>query len=72
MRSPSGRLPIFKALKSNLTALQMMMEFDKKRTLTVNTLNKRHMSPLCKLARQPESEANFQMLTVLLNAKAAC
>ena len=72
MRSPSGRLPIFKAIKSNLNALQMFFEFDKKRTQTVNVVNKRNMSPLCKLARQEHTDENFQKLTLLLNAKATC
>ena len=72
LASPSGKLPIFKVIKCNLSAMQMVLEFDKNREKTVNLLNKRHMSPLCKLARKEESEENHAKITLLINAKATC
>ena len=72
MRSPSGKIPIFKALKSSVMNLQLILEYDTDRIRTINTINKKGMSPLCKLAGQKSSEENFQKINLLLKAGASC
>jgi len=52
MRSANGKLPIFKAIKADPIGLQLFLDHDPKRAETVNVINKRGMTPLCKLASQ--------------------
>lgn len=70
--SVNGTLPIFKAVKSSYQTLQTFLEYVSDRTKTINVLNNKGMSPLCKLSMEPESEENFKKITLLLKNQATC
>lgn len=70
--SINGTLPVFKALKSSYQTLQTFLEFVPEKTKAINVLNNKGMSPLCKVAFEPETEENFKKLTLLLKNQATC
>jgi hypothetical protein len=72
LSSSGGKIPIFKALKARVLTLQLFLEYDDQRIQTVNSTNKKKLTPLCKLASQPESEENIQKITLLLQHQASC
>jgi len=72
LSSSGGKIPIFKALKARVPTLQLFLEYDDQRIQTVNSINKKKLTPLCKLASQPESEENIQKITLLLQHQASC
>ena len=72
MRSSNGKLPIFKAIKSEPISLMLFLEHDAKRTETINVINKKGLTPLCKLASQKSTEDNFEKVNLLLKAGASC
>ena len=50
LSSSGGKIPIFKALKAPVLTLQLFLEYDDQRMKTVNSINKKKLTPLCKLA----------------------
>jgi len=48
--SPLGKMPIFLAIKQPALSLQTFIEWDNNRKETINTVNRKNWSPLCKVA----------------------
>ena len=64
----NGNLAIFKAIKSTSKVLELFMSVDKGKS--VNVLNKKGLSPLCKLAGQ--RSLNTRKIQILLSHHATC
>ena len=48
--SINGTLPIFKAVKSSYQTLQIFLDYVRDRAKSINVLDNKGMSPLCKLS----------------------
>jgi hypothetical protein len=70
--SINGTLPIFKAIKSKYETLAVFLDYADDKANTLNQLDNKGLSPLCKLAGKPESEDNFKMITLMLKNDATC
>ena len=70
---PSRKLPLFKALKSSsYLFLQLLIDYDKSKSETLNTLNQKNKSLLCCLVEMEDSDDNYQKLKLLISAGARC
>lgn len=72
LESANGKIPIFKAIKRSSVTLQLFLEYDDLRTQTINTLNSKNLSPLCKVCYQEESSENRAKIELLLKYEATC
>jgi len=63
---------VFKAIKSNFETLQKYLEKDENPKKTVNEIDNKGLSPLCKLASQPETQDTLQKMLLLIKYGASC